>query len=314
MKELFEIIGVSGYERNIREYIRQQLPTGDDRITYVDNVGNLVHIKYGTQPSKRIMVMAHMDEVGFQVMKVEGDGTALFKPLGNIKAWNAINERIVSSNHEVSGVIINDSAESVNAHDYDKIKGIPLEGMFQIGDVFGFDAHLTETKSKLSGKAIDNRISCANMLKIIQSKEQYTNDVYFVFSVQEEIGMRGSRVAITTLEPDIIIDLDVSPVGKLNSLEMGAGVGIKISDSIVVSDQDLVKQCEKLARENNVVYQREVSDCGTTELIITNEKDNGAKRIGFSIPCLNMHTSKTIVNKKDVEMEMMLLKLLLENV
>lgn len=119
------------------------------------------------------------------------------------------------------------------------------------------------------------------MLKIIQSKEQYTNDVYFVFSVQEEIGMRGSRVAITTLEPDIIIDLDVSPVGKLNSLEMGAGVGIKISDSIVVSDQDLVEQCERLARENDVIYQREVSDCGTTELIITNEKDNGAKHIGL---------------------------------
>lgn len=139
-------------------------------------------------------------------------------------------------------------------------------------------------------------------------------DVYFVFSVQEEIGMRGSRVAITTLEPDIIIDLDVSPVGKLNSLEMGAGVGIKISDSIAVSDQDLVEQCEKLARENDVVYQREVSDCGTTELIITNEKDNGAKRIGFSIPCLNMHTSKTIVNKKDVEMEERLLRFLLEKI
>ena len=95
---------------------------------------------------------------------------------------------------------------------------------------------------------------------------------------------------------------------------MGAGVGIKISDSIVVSDQDLVEQCERLARENDVIYQREVSDCGTTELIITNEKDNGAKHIGLSIPCQNMHTSKTIVNKKDVEMEMMLLKLLLENV
>ena len=104
-------------------------------------------------------------------MKVEGDGTALFKPLGNINTWNAVNERIVSSNHEVSGVIINDSVESVNAHDYDKIKGIPIEGMFKIGDVFGVDAHLTETKLKLSGKAIDNSISCANMLKIIRSEE-----------------------------------------------------------------------------------------------------------------------------------------------
>ncbi len=152
-----------------------------------------------------------------------------------------------------------------------------------------------------------------NMLKVIQSENKYINDVYFVFSVQEEIGMRGSRVAITTLEPDIIIDLDVSPVGKMNSLKMGEGAGIKISDSISVSDQNLIRQCEKAAIENQLLYQREVSDCGTTELIITNEKDNGARCMGLSVPCQNMHSSKTIVFRKDIDMSARLLEKFLES-
>ena len=121
-----------------------------------------------------------------------------------------------------------------------------------------------------------------------------------MFSVQEEIGMRGARVAVSEFMPDIIIDVDVSPVGLYNSLKLGEGVGIKISDSIGVSSTKLVKQVEKIAQIQQIKYQYEVSDCGTSELIITNEKDAGAERIGLSIPCQNMHSPLTIINKYDL--------------
>ena len=100
----------------------------------------------------------------------------------------------------------------------------------------------------------------------------------------------------------------MSPIGEMNSLEIGKGVGIKISDSVGVTDPMLVKLCEVIACENSIAYQLEVSDCGTTELIITNEKDSGAKRIGVSIPCQNMHTALALVNKKDIENCIKLLK------
>ena len=146
------------------------------------------------------------------------------------------------------------------------------------------------------------------MLELITEGKQYRDDIYFVFSTQEEIGMRGARVAITSLNPDVIIDIDVSPVGEMNSLEIGKGIGIKISDSVGVADSALVKLCEEVACEASIPYQLEVSDCGTTELIITNEKDNGARRMGISIPCQNIHTAHTLASKEDIENCIKLLK------
>ena len=115
-------------------------------------------------------------------------------------------------------------------------------------------------------------------------------------------------MAITSLNPDVIIDIDVSPVGEMNSLEIGKGIGIKISDSVGVADSALVKLCEEVACEASIPYQLEVSDCGTTELIITNEKDNGARRMGISIPCQNIHTAHTLASKEDIENCIKLLK------
>ena len=125
--------------------------------------------------------------------------------------------------------------------------------------------------------------------------------------------MRGARVAITSLMPDIIIDVDVSPVGERNSLKLGDGVGIKMSDSVGISSEELVEQVERYTIVNEIKHQREVSDCGTAELIITNEKDAGSKRIGISIPCRNMHSPATVVDKRDVLACKQLLEVIMTN-
>lgn len=299
LQELINMLGVSGYEQSIRSLIIEKL-TGSSDDVYTDRAGNVICFRKGTESQQKIVMMSHMDEVGFQVMKMNNDGTVKIKTLGNIKTWNAINQMVITEDGRL-GIITCDDPSNIKPYAFDKLIVTPIIGEFKIGDVLCFKSDFIEGKDKIVGKSIDNRVSCYSMLEIIAEGKRYRDDVYFVFSTQEEIGMRGARVAITFLEPDIIIDIDVSPVGEMNSLEMGKGVGIKISDSVNVADPVLVKLCETVAREKFISYQLEVSDCGTTELIITNEKDGGAKRIGISIPCQNMHTALSFANKNDIK-------------
>ena len=299
MQELIAAVGVSGYEKTIRSLIIEKLAGSSDDV-YTDSIGNVICFRKGIDSQHKVMLISHMDEVGFQVMKLNNDGSAKLKPLGNIKTWNSINQIIKTDDGRV-GIITCDDPSEIKPYDFNKLIATPIIGELKIGDVLCFNSYFVEGKDKIVGKAIDNRVSCYSILELVTEREQYRDDVYFVFSTQEEIGMRGARVAITSLDPDIIIDVDVSPVGEMNSLQIGKGVGIKVSDSVGVSDLALVKLCEVVACETSIAYQLEVSDCGSTELIITNEKDIGAKRIGISIPCQNMHTALTLVNKEDVE-------------
>lgn len=309
IQELIVAAGVSGYEKTIRSLIIEKLTGASDDV-YTDSVGNVICFRKGSNSQHKIMLISHMDEIGFQVMKLHNDGSIKIKPLGNVKTWNSINQIIKTDDGKV-GIITCDDPSDIKPYDFNKLMVTPIIGEFKIGDVLCFNSNFIEGEDRIVGKSMDNRVSCYSILELVAEGERYRDDVYFVFSAQEEIGMRGVRVAITSLYPDIIIDVDVSPVGELNSLEIGKGVGIKISDSVSVTDSALVKLCEAVAYEKSIEYQLEVSNCGTTELIITNEKDSGAKRIGISIPCQNMHTALTLVNKNDIENCIKLLKSIL---
>lgn len=311
LKLLSELIGVSGYEENVRKNIKDYIISDDSEVQIeTDKIGNLIIHKNGEISNVRIMIIAHMDEVGFQVMNVDETGKAKVKTLGNIKTWSSINQRVLTCDGKKKGIVYCEDPEKIKSHDFEKLVIIPTLGNFNIGDVLCFESELIETETQYIGKALDNRASCFVLYKIIGSGLSCKNDIDFVFSVQEEIGMRGARVAMSELMPDIIIDLDVSPVGEYNSLKIGEGVGIKLSDSIGVSSNNLVKQIEKIAQSKQIKYQYEVSDCGTSELIITNEKEAGAERIGLSIPCENMHSPLTVINKQDLYM----CKLLVEEI
>ena len=300
-KEMSEIIGVSGYENQVRELIKQHVKDIPQVTVSTDKIGNLIcHMDGQSDNPSKVMIIGHMDEVGFQVLNVDDQGKAHVKTLGNIKTWNGLNQIVKTADGNKTGYISCDDPEGLKPHDYDKIYVVPINGIFEIGDVLGFETKLIETEKSFIGKALDNRISCYLMYQLLSSCIVPHNSIDFVFSVQEEIGMRGARVAITEKNPDIIIDLDTSPIGENNSLKIGNGVGIKLSDSIGVSSEYLVNMIETYSKENGIDYQREVSDCGTAELIITNEKDAGADRVGISIPCCNIHSTKTTIYKKDI--------------
>lgn len=298
IKELCNISGISGFESEVVDLIVEKLKNVNVDKLYIDRVGNLVCVKKGRSGERKIMVTAHVDEVGFQVVKEISEQKYRVKPLGNVKTWNAFQQRVISK--DIVGVLYAFNEDNLKAHNYENLYLKPIGGKQpETGDVFSFESNFHETNKYYCGKALDNRLACGILIDLIK-KDVYTEaDVYFVFTVQEEVGMRGARVAKTSINPDLCISIDTSAECEMSSIILSNGVGIKISDSMSISTVEVVKWLKKLAIDNDVQYQMEVSDCGTSELIISNELDNGCHEVGISIPCKFLHSANAIVNKKD---------------
>ena len=299
LNRLCNAIGVSGYEDSVIHLLYDEIHNIVPNAVYIDKIGNLICKRSGDIGDKRIMICAHIDEVGFQIIKPIGDRKYRFKPMGNIKTQNAHHQRVISGNS--AGIISAFDENRLEPHDYENLfLEIISDKEPGIGDVFTFDSQLEENERFYIGKALDNRIACCLLFNAIASDIKTKADIYYVFTVQEEIGMRGIRYAKSIIKPDICINIDTSPENPMNSLIIENGVGIKVSDSMYVSSQRSVEWLTKLAEENNVSFQLEVSDCGTSELIISNEHDSGYEQIGLSLPCRNPHTANTVISKHDI--------------
>lgn len=299
LKELCNINGVSGYENKVIRFIYKKLEQVKLDKMFIDSVGNLICYRKGRNSEKTIMISAHVDEVGFQIIKEKDKSQFLIKSLGNIKSWNAINQVVSSEN--TKGIIYATNEELLKSHNFENLYIQCFdEEKINVGDVFAFESEYFETEKFYVCKALDNRISCYCLLKLIEAEIPTDSDVYYVFTVQEEISMRGTRVAKSSIKPDICITVDVSPENVRSSIKVGAGIGLKISDSIGVSNTDMISMARNICEITDIQYQMEVSDCGTSELIITNELDYGCKDIGISIPCNHIHTSHSFVCKEDV--------------
>lgn len=310
LKKYADCIGVSGYESKIVNTLFDTISKYDIDDIYIDNVGNLICFKKGIKSNKKIMISAHVDEVGIQIIKEINNEEYRFKCLGNIKTWNLCQNRMKSDNS--IGVVYTINEGDLSAYNYENLVFKNLSNnKIKIGEVFTFADELIESEDSYCGKALDNRISVYILSEILKNELKPVEDIYFVFTVQEEIGMRGIRVAKTNICPNICLTVDVTNIGKMNSVEIQKGVCIKVSDGLGVTNYELVKKIGKIADDGGIVYQYEVSDNGTTEMIITNEKDNGCKEIGISIPCEYIHTANTIVSKFDVHECEKLLKLIM---
>ncbi len=303
LNTLCELVGVSGYEMPVIDYLYHKLKEITYGKAYIDNVGNLIFFIKGKDSKKKVLIQAHVDEVGFQVVSRIEKGQYSIKSLGNIKTWNANQQRVVSDKGVV-GVIYAKDSRQLNPYNYDNlvlnICDSELSEAVATGEVFTFYSPFQESKGRIIGKALDNRVSCYCLMEAISKCSTLKNDTYFCFSVLEETNMRGVRVLKSTIQPDICISVDASGIGENNSLKHGDGVGIKISDGMGISTVRAVKRAESIATENSIKFQREVSDGGTSELIISNELDNGCEELGISIPCSYMHSANSIMYMDDV--------------
>ena len=318
LKRLCDAFGVSGYEREVREVIKEEIKDLADEIL-VDDLGNIIALKKGHgENKKRIMASAHMDEIGFQVIKIDDKGFIIVRALGGIPLVPTIMNRVIFRNG-VQGIVS-------NSVDVDAVKNIKklyidigaeskeeAEKYVKIGDVASYVGEYVELKgNNVTSKALDDRAGCYILIEALKKMNNPYNDVYCVFSVQEEVGLRGATVAANRIKPEIGIALDVTiasdyPNSAVGSNKLGGGAAVKISDGSVICDEYLVDEMISCSEENEIKYQRDVIDGGGTDAGAINRSNYGVKATGISVPMRYVHGPNGFVNMVDIDASIELL-------
>lgn len=315
LKDLTQLWGVAGFEKEVRHYIEKQAePYADEMLT--DAIGNLIVLKKGTGGlnSKKIMYAAHMDEIGFMIKTIEEDGRLRVCNLGWNWTGSAYNSRVQFKNGTI-GVVscmgpIEEAANKAGKL-YIDIGATSREDALKyvnLGDACGYRGEYLQLQNdRICSKTLDNRIGCYQLLEALKENTgDYPNDVYYVFCVQEELGCRGSKAAAERIQPDIGVAVDISPAHDYpcdleGSNKIDGGIGIKICDPSVVCDEDVVSVMIRCCEEKQIPYQREVIDQGGTDASSMNLSHFGVRVGGVVVVTRYPHCQSAVASKKDIE-------------
>ena len=315
LKTLCLIPSVSGREEAIREKIKDMIAPLTDE-TYTDNLGNLIAVKHGaSEKPKKIMLCAHMDEIGFIVTYIEEKGFVRISTVGGINLVASAYSPVVSE-RGVKGVLVPEGG--VKASDFSADKFVidigaknrkEAERRVKIGDFFVVSPSLSRLSgTRVYGRPIDDRIGCAVMIELarVLANETCENDVYYVFSVQEEVGCRGAKPAAFGIAPDYALVYDVTGTGdtvgaKPMECAIGGGAAIKIKDSSVICHTEVVEKLRALAKEKNIPHQTEILTYGGTDTSSIQMSGYGCRVGALSIPTRYIHSSVETVDLSDAE-------------
>ncbi len=323
IQKLTQIPGPSGYEHKIRAAVEEEIaPYADDY--RVDALGNLIARK-GSANSEglKIMLSAHLDEIGVIASHVDEKGFVRFANIGGVYPRNCVGAhvRFLNGTQGVIGLERTGGRGEVP----------PLEKMFidvgassradcpvEVGDVAVFERAFLDLGNRLVSKAMDDRISVAILVETLRRLERTPHQVYFVFSVQEEIGTRGAATAAYGVNPDIGLAVDVTltgdtPKGVKMEVALGDGPAVKVRDGGMIADPRVVDWMTRTAESAGLPYQREVLLGGTTDARSIQVARSGVPAGCLSVPCRYVHTPSEMVDYRDVENSVALLLALLEN-
>jgi len=321
IKKLTETYSPSGYENAICEVILGEIqPLADD--IRVDTLGNIIARKGDkTATGKRIMVAAHMDEIGLIATHIDQNGFVRFTTVGIPFARYLLGGRVRFMNG-VQGVIGSERLEK-----YNQIP--PADKMFidvgatsakdcpvSMGDVAAFERPFVEMGSRLVAKSLDNRIGVAVAIETLRRLERSPNEVYFVFTTQEEVGVRGATVSAYDVDPEIGLALDVTPTGDTpnpirREISLGKGPAIKVKDSSMLADPKVVTWMENTANQAKIPTQREVFTGGSTDARAIQLTRSGVPTGGLAIPCRYVHSPSEMIDYGDIENAVKLLTAML---
>ncbi len=323
LKQLTETFGPSGYEENVRKLVRAEVEPFADEIKE-DALGNLIVRKKpakGTKDAKKIMIAAHMDEIGLMVSHVDENGFVRFSPIGGVFRRYVPGGRVRFLNG-TQGVIGYDRLDNLNELPaLDKVyidvgatgkKDCPVK----IGDVAAFDRPFAEMGNRLVAKSMDDRVGVLVAIETLRALKTTPHDLYFVFTTQEEVGVRGAATSAYGVDPDLGIALDVTPAGdtpKALKMEMALGKGpcIKIQDPGMIADPRVVQWMIRIAEKNKIPYQREVLLVGSTDARAIQLARAGVPAGCLSIPVRYVHSPSEMVDYSDVQNSVKLLTALL---
>ncbi len=307
--------GVSGDERRVAEVIKQFIEPLTDECSY-DAMGNLTAVKYGkNRGHKKIMLCAHMDEIGMLVTYIEKNGLIRFAPIGFINYLSACFSGVTSS-RGVKGVLVPEGKVKPEEVTYDKCyidigadSRRAAERRVKVGDFFAVNPTLTRLSGKrICGRPLDDRVGCAIMIDIARelSGKEIDADIYYTFSVQEEVGCRGARPASFAIAPDLALVFDVTMTGdvpgsKMPAIKLSGGTAIKIKDASVICHAETVEQLIELAKREKIKYQCEILTSGGTDTSSIQMNGMGCCAAALSIPTRYIHSGVEMIDEEDVE-------------
>jgi len=317
--------GAPGFEIKIRELVLKELDGLVDSVR-IDNMGNVVALKKGASSGKKVMAAAHMDEIGFIVTHIDDDGYIRFNPLGGFDPKTLTSQRIiVHGKEDLVGVMGCKPIHVMTPEERDKklklsdyfidlgMSKKEVEALVSIGDPITRLSELLELGDCVNVKSLDNRVSVFVLLEALReikaSGQDPAYDFYAVFTVLEEVGIRGANVSALEIQPDFGIGLDTTiacdipgtpPQDQVTGLRKGAG--IKIMDSSAICDYRMVAFIKKTADAKKIKWQPEILSAGGTDTAGLQRMVGGGSIAGaISIPTRNIHQSTEMSSKADIE-------------
>jgi len=316
LKELSEASGVSGCEEEIRKIIQSHIENWVDEIR-VDSLGNLTAIKNGTRQSHRVMLAAHMDEVGLMITSIEKDGGLRFSKVGGIDDRVLLSKVVLIGAQKVPGVIgakpphllkkeekkqvvkVDQMFIDIGASDKEE-----AEKMVKVGDYATFYTRYEDWGTVVKGKAFDDRAGCAVLMEVL--KENFPFTVNGVFTVQEEVGIRGARVAAYRLDPVVAFVLEgttADDIPKKKDLSpctvLAKGPALSYMDQTVICDRQLFNFLVSTAEKNRIPFQIKQLPSGGTDGGAIHLTRSGIPVAVISVPCRYIHSPATLLHKED---------------
>jgi putative aminopeptidase FrvX len=323
IQKLVEIPGPSGYENQIRQTVKEEIASFVDE-AHIDALGNLIAVKGQlSKNGRKIMLVAHMDEIGIINAHVDEAGFIRFTTIGGVRPVICVGGRVRYLNGTM-GIIGLEKTANAN-------KAPAIEDLFidcgagnrevspvGVGEVAAFDRPFIDLGQRLVSKAMDDRIGVAVLIETIRQLSKTPHQVFFVFSVQEEVGTRGATTASYGVEPDIGLAVDVTgtgdtPMDQKMAVSLGKGPAIKIRDEGMLSDPRVIDWMVTTAEKAKIPYQREVLLRGGTDARAIQLSRSGVPAGCLSIPCRYVHSPSEMVDYQDVQNAVKLLIKLIQN-
>lgn len=329
LKEICETPGAPGFEHHIRNLVISQIKDFVDEYQ-VDAVGNVLALRKG-QEDKRVLVAAHMDEISFMVTHIDDEGFLRFHTLGGFDPKTLTAQRvIVHGRKDLMGVMGSKPIHLMSAEERNKVvqttdyfidlgmSKAEVEELVAVGDPITRERTLIEMGDCVNSKSLDNRVSVFILIETLKRLKGKTlpYDLHAVFTVQEEVGLRGAMVASHQINPHFGIALDVTiaydvPGAKPYEMvsKLGKGTAIKIMDASVICDPRMVRYLKQVANDHDIPWQPEILTAGGTDTAgLQRAGKHGSISGAISIPCRHVHQVIEMAHKKDIDASIRLLE------
>lgn len=323
IQKLVETVGPSGYEDAVRDLIRSEIAGLVDEVK-VDALGNLIARKGSkTSGGLRVMLSAHMDEIGVIVTHVDENGFVRFTTIGGVRPHTCIGGRVRFMNGAQGLIYMENSDARDKLPSFEQLyidvgaasrDACPVK----VGDIAAFDRPFIDLQPRLVSKSMDDRISVAVLIQALKELKATPHELYFVFSTQEEVGLRGATTAAYSIDPDVALAVDVTatgdtPKGVKMAVSLGKGPAVKVRDGGMLADPRVVRWMSSTAEKAGIPYQLEVLEAGTTDARAIQLARSGVPAGCLSIPTRYIHSPSEMVDFTDVQGAVRLLGLLISS-